>query len=287
MNLDRKRAGDAFREYTARYDVQDEKVRLKVEHTWRVAELCERIARSLGMTKEEQELAWFAGLLHDVGRFEQLRRYGTFIDAQSIDHARYGAKILFGKALTEQVLRQGQVHLRGQEEAGAKEAGSIRDYAADPQEDVLLCTAVAWHSAYRIPEGLDERTARFCNILRDADKIDILKVNVDFPLEEIYNVSTQELRSCQASPEVMDAFYEEHAVLRSLKRTAADHLIGHVSLVYELVYPVSLRIVREQGYLEKMLSFASDNPVPREQFAAVRAHMGDWLAKNERRRNGD
>ena len=138
---------------------------------------------------------------------------------------------------------------------------------------------MAWHSAYRIPEGLDERTARYCNILRDADKIDILKVNVDFPLEEIYNVSTQELRSCQVSPEVMTAFYEEKAVLRSLKKTAADHLIGHVSLVYELVFPVSLRIVQEQGYLEKMLSFASDNPVTREQLAAVRTHMEAYLAK--------
>lgn len=254
MKIDRKRASDAFREYTSHYNVQDDKVRLKIEHTWRVAQLCERIAQSLEMTEEEQDLAWLAGLLHDVGRFEQLKRYGTFIDAQSIDHAKYGAEILFS-------------------------SDRIRDYISDSEEDELLCTAVAWHSAYRIPEGLDERTAKYCNILRDADKIDILKVNVDFPLEEIYNVSTQELRSCQVSPEVMTAFYEEKAVLRSLKKTAADHLIGHVSLVYELVFPVSLRIVQEQGYLEKMLSFASDNPVTREQFAAVRTHMEAYLAK--------
>ena len=254
MKIDRKRASDAFREYTSHYNVQDDKARLKIEHTWRVAQLCERIAQSLEMTEEEQDLAWLAGLLHDVGRFEQLKRYGTFIDAQSIDHAKYGAEILFS-------------------------SGRIRDYISDSEEDELLCTAVAWHSAYRIPEGLDERTARYCNILRDADKIDILKVNVDFPLEEIYNVSTQELRSCQVSPEVMTAFYEEKAVLRSLKKTAADHLIGHVSLVYELVFPVSLRIVQEQGYLGKMLSFASDNPVTREQFAAVRTHMEAYLAK--------
>lgn len=262
MTIDRRRAREAFAGYAARYNAADPKVKLKIDHTYRVAALCDRIAASLGLPPEERDLAWLCGLLHDVGRFEQLRRYGTFNDAESIDHAAMSARVLF-------------------------EEGRVRDYLDDPSRDELLRTAVAWHSAYRIPEGLDERTARFCNILRDADKIDILKVNVDFPLEEIYNVSTQELRSCQASPEVMDAFYEEHAVLRSLKRTAADHLIGHVSLVYELVYPVSLRIVREQGYLEKMLSFASDNPVTREQFAAVRAHMGDWLAKNERRRNGD
>ncbi len=277
MRIDRKRASGAFREYTAHYDAQDDKVRLKIEHTWRVAQLCETIARSLDLPEEECDLAWLSGLLHDVGRFEQLRRYGTFIDAQSIDHARYGAQILFGNGLTDAVLdRTGPEET---EDAERERPGSIRDYAESPQEDRLLCTAVAWHSAYRIPDGLDERTARFCNILRDADKIDILKVNVDFPLEEIYNVSTQELRSCAVSPEVMAAFYEEHAVLRSLKKTAADHLIGHISLVYELVFPVSLQLIRQQGYLEKMLSFPSDNPETQKQFAAARAHMEAYLAE--------
>ena len=258
MKIDRKQASEAFEKYTARYNAQDEKVRLKIEHTWRVARLCETIARSLGLPEEETDLAWLIGLLHDVGRFEQLRHYGTFIDAESIDHAQYGAQLLFGSE--------------------AAETGGIRSFAADPSEDALIHTAVAWHSAYRIPDGLDERTARFCNILRDADKIDILKVNVDFPPEEIYNVSAQELRSCQVSPEVMAAFYEEHAVLRSLKKTAADHLIGHASLVYELVFPVSLRIVEEQGYLEQLLSFRSENPLTREQFAEAGKHMEAWLA---------
>ena len=76
----------------------------------------------------------------------------------------------------------------------------------------------------------------------------------------------------------MAAFYEEHAVLRSLKKTAADHLIGHASLVYELVFPVSLRIVEEQGYLEQLLSFRSENPLTREQFAEAGKHMEAWLA---------
>ena len=42
----------------------------------------------------------------------------------------------------------------------------------DASCDELLWTAVFYHSAYRIPEGLEERTAMFCHILRDADKVD-------------------------------------------------------------------------------------------------------------------
>lgn len=240
--------------YVSDYNAQDEKIRLKIEHTLRVAALCDRIAASCGLTGEAKDLAWLTGLLHDVGRFEQLRNYGTFIDAESIDHAVYGAQILFDQ-------------------------GKIRDYAPEDTEDQLLWNAVNWHSAYRIPEDLDERTQMYCNILRDADKIDILKVNVDFPLEEIYNVTTEELRNAAVSPEVLQAFYEEHAVLRSLKKSAADYIVGHISLIYELVYPESLRITREQGFLDVLMDFWSYNPETTQAFERIREHMGEYLRK--------
>lgn len=254
MRIDREKAEQTFLAYVSNYNTQDEKVRLKVEHTLRVAQLCDRIAASCGLTGDAKDLAWMIGLLHDVGRFEQLKNYGTFIDSQSIDHAVYGAQILF-------------------------EQRKIRDYVSEETEDQLLQNAVRWHSAYRIPEDLDERTAMYCHILRDADKIDILKVNVEFPLEEIYNVSTEELRSAAVSPGTLQAFYEEHAVLRTLKMSVADHIVGHISLVYELVYPESLRIAREQGFLEKMMGFHSENPETEAIFEKIRAYMRAYLLR--------
>lgn len=258
MNIDRKKVLQAFESYVGNYDRTDEKVRLKIEHTYRVSELCESIACSLKLCSKEADLAWLLGILHDVGRFEQLKNYGTFIDAQSIDHALYGAEILF-------------------------EQGKIRDYIEGEQEDALLRTAVACHSAYRLPEDLDERSRMFCQILRDADKIDILKVNVDFPLEEIYNVTSRELYTCQVTDEVMEAFEEGHAVLRNLKKTPVDHLVGHISLVYELVYPRSLFLADKQGYIDKLLAFQSENPRTKEQFAHIREVMKQYLeGKNVR-----
>lgn len=40
-------------------------------------------------------MAWLIGILHDIGRFEQLRRYQTFFDYRSMDHAKYGVHVLF------------------------------------------------------------------------------------------------------------------------------------------------------------------------------------------------
>lgn len=257
MQINRQKVTETFQKYVDNYNSTDEKVRLKIEHTYRVSELCESIAKSLRLDAKDCTLAWLLGMLHDIGRFEQLKNYGTFIDAQSIDHAMYGAQVLF-------------------------EQGRIRDYIEDDSEDKLIKTAVAYHSAYRLPEVLDERTKMFCQILRDADKIDILKVNVDFPLEEIYNVSTKELLTAEVSEEVMEAFAEGHAVLRSLKKTPADHVVGHISLIYELVYPRSFIFVREQGYVQKLLDFQSENPTTREQFRRIKKQMKGYLQEVEK-----
>lgn len=262
IKFDRTHVREVFQAYTDAYDASDEKIQLKIDHTYRVAELCQRIARSEGMPEEEVELAWLLGMLHDVGRFEQLRRYGTFNDAVSVDHAGLGADILFREK---------------SEPKGSVTGGNIRAYIPDIGEDDLIETAIRVHSAYRIPENLDARTEKLCHILRDADKIDILRVNVEVPLEEIYNTTTEELRNAEVTERVMESFYEHHATLKSLKRTPADHVVGHISLVYELVFPESFRIVEEQGYLEQLMCFESRNPKTRKQFGELRAEMERYL----------
>ena len=167
----------------------------------------------------------------------------------------------------------GVTPFRGKMEALA----GVRDYLDDAGADALLLTAVEWHSAFRLPEALDDRTRLFCQILRDADKIDILRVNVETPMEEIYNVSTAALRRSPVTPAVLDAFYAHHCVLHSLKQYPADNAVGHASLVFELCYPESLRIVDEQGWLWRLLDFKTDNPDTASAFAAIRDELHRWL----------
>ena len=255
MTVDRQKVLDAFAAYIRPYDAQDPKVSLKIHHTYRVAALCEQIGRSIALEGTALDLAWLCGMLHDVGRFEQLRRYNTFMDAQSVSHAALSVSVLFDE-------------------------GRIRDYLDDTNADSLLRAAVEWHSAFRLPDSLDERTQRFCQILRDADKIDILRVNVETPMEEIYNVTTAQLRQSPVTPAVLDAFYEHHCVLHSLKKWPADNAVGHASLVFELCYPESLRIVDEQGWLWRLLAFKTDNPDTARAFEKITAEMKRWLKAN-------
>ena len=254
MKIDREKARTAFAEYAANYDSSNEKVRLKIEHTYRVTGLCEQIAESLALPEADTDIAWLLGLLHDVGRFEQLRIYGTFQDSMSVDHAAFGAELLF-------------------------QQGMIRDYVQDREADALLEKAIRLHNVYRLPEELSEREKCFVNILRDADKIDILRANVEFPLEKIYNVSTNELKWAEISEDVLENFRAGRTSLRNGRRTVADSIVNQIAFAYELVYPISLKIMTEQGYLQQFMTFASDNPVTQEQFRIVRGCMEDYLKR--------
>ena len=97
MKIDRVKAKKVFDDYVKNYNSNDEKIKLKIDHTYRVSDLCEKIALSLGMNNEDVDIAWLTGLLHDIGRFEQVKRYGTFNDPKSVDHAKLGSSILFSE----------------------------------------------------------------------------------------------------------------------------------------------------------------------------------------------
>ena len=98
--MNRTKATAAFDAYVSNYDPDNPMIHLKVVHSYKVAEIAERIARSLS-NEELVDFAWLLGLLHDIGRFEQVRRYDTFVDSQSVDHAELGADILFKENLID------------------------------------------------------------------------------------------------------------------------------------------------------------------------------------------
>ncbi|MBO5939770.1 MAG: HD domain-containing protein, partial [Kiritimatiellae bacterium] len=67
---------------------------LKLHHTDMVVANAKAIIEGEGMDAETAEVCELAALLHDTGRYEQLRRYNTFRDSDSIDHAVFSYDIV-------------------------------------------------------------------------------------------------------------------------------------------------------------------------------------------------
>ena len=63
MLLDREKVTRAFDQYVSDYNADDPKIRLKIDHTYRVAALCEQIGQAVPVG--DTDLVWLCGMLHD------------------------------------------------------------------------------------------------------------------------------------------------------------------------------------------------------------------------------
>ncbi|WP_308622967.1 HD domain-containing protein [uncultured Enorma sp.] len=263
--IDRNRARAAFDSYVAGYDVANPRIALKVEHTLHVMELCERIARETGFTPAGVDLAWLCGMLHDIGRFEQLRRWDTFSDAASTSHAALGVEVLFGSE---------------DHGSGTGATGIIHRFidSNDELEEVIRA-AVGFHSDYRLPEDLDVRARALCDVVRDADKLDILRVASTDTVETVLNATEDELLVSAVSPAIEDAFFEHRTACYSERITPVDYLVNLACFAYELVYPASLEIADEQEYLYRALErpFGIERPFENKVTAQLMNRMDGHL----------
>lgn len=283
FEINRAKVEKAFQDYSSAYDTTDAKVKLKVDHTYRVAALSDCITDSLGMTGFDKEFAWLVGMLHDIGRFEQLRRYHTFRDALSVNHAELSADILFQEKLIERFIRikpdvSDKTAFSGKE-ALTGETKHVGSKVSDDNDFLSLEKAIRLHNVYQLPDDLTAREYRFATILRDADKLDILRVNVETPRRDIYDVPDDIFLHADISDAVYENILHCRNLHRNMIKTPADLLLGHISFVFGLVYPISVRLMKEQGYLETVLQFPSRNEKTRQRFIIIRDVVHKYIEK--------
>lgn len=225
MIIDMIEAKKAFKEYVKKYNPEDEKIKIKIVHIEKVAENSKRIAQNLGLSQEDVELAELIGLLHDIGRFEQVRLYHTFVDKDSINHGKYGAKILF-------------------------EDGLIRNFIKDNKFDKIIKLAIVNHNRADIEEDLTERERLHAKIIRDADKTDIFRILISGDKKAIWEKA--DLSDEKISDEIYREFVEDKRINYKERKTSADILVSHFNYVYDLNFPETRKIIRDNKYIDKL-----------------------------------
>ena len=140
---------EEFEKYVNNYDLNNIKIKLKYDHSIRVMQLSQKYSKKLGFSDYDIKLASLIGLLHDIGRFEQLKQYDSFEDEKTIDHANLGVKILFCDGLIEKFWNKKE------------------DYE-------LIEFAIKNHNKMKVEETTNERFLKFAKLIRDIDKIDII-----------------------------------------------------------------------------------------------------------------
>ena len=242
---------EEFKNYTNNYLDYGEMITLRISHTLRVVDYCERIAKSLNLTEEEVEIAKIIGLLHDIGRFEQWKQYNTFVDRNSIDHADFGVEVLL-------------------------KDNYIRKYIKDDKYDEIILNSIKYHNKYEIPSDLDEKNTLFAKLIRDADKIDILYLRVIGELKT-------EVDDNPINETIYNTLMNKKSIDRKDLKTKTDRLGVSLGFIFDINYKESFSILKEKNYMNLVIDVfeeKANNEKLKEQLKEIRKVINEYIEVN-------
>ncbi len=215
----------------------DRNILLKEDHTHRVCRNILLLCRSLNLTQADCCLAESIALFHDIGRFEQYRRYRTFNDMKSENHAYLGLWVMAKHPIMSEM---------------------------NLAERRMMTKAIAYHNAATLPENASESELLFMKLIRDADKLDIWKVVIDYYHERTKNPNkTIELDlpdSSECSPKALEALRQGRFALTQDMKTLNDFKLLQISWAFDLNFKKSFQILSDQKYIEHISETLPDIP---------------------------
>ena len=232
---------EEFDKYVKSFDMKNSNIDYKYRHSYRVYKLCERIADDLKLNDEDILLASIIGLLHDIGRFEQLKRYSHYDDI-NLDHAEYGANLLFKNNLIDKF--------------------KINEKYYD-----IIEFSIRNHNKYSIEKINDKRKLLFAKIVRDADKIDIIKalaIYKDLKFQDGFdNISYNASKS----------FFNNKQIINKDKKSKSDRVIGVLSMVFDINIDSAIKIIKDEELIKNLYNLLENKKVFERYFEYMNEYI--------------
>lgn len=256
-----------FEQYVEGFSSSDPAVKaniiLKREHSRRVSKEIADLAQFIGV--EDKDIPWIRvmGLLHDIGRFEQFTVYRTFDDRKSEDHAALGIKVLDEQAVLKEFERERE----------------------------LICTAIQYHNKASLPPEMTVLQRFYAELLRDADKLDILKVFTDLYGKNNGKAHSSVELELPNTEGISDGLYR--ALLnREIGNFKDVHNINDFKLlkvgwIFDINFLPTLQRVNQRGYLDIVRRTLPSIPKVDRIFKAVYQYMEETLENKQIPGKGD
>ncbi len=225
--------------------------RLKEIHTYYVYMAISDIAHELDLPMHQRLVSKLLGLLHDVGRFEQFKKYDTFNDSQSINHSCFGAKMI-------------------------EELGFLEGLDKDDADAIL--TAVRYHGVRDIPADLPDEQKFYLRMIRDADKLDIFRVTAEKYIAYLrdpkaFRIEMNIPEEGKCNPVFLKALLNNELLDYEKMESMEDMKLLQLGWVYDLNFEPTMRKIKARRYLEMLIDL-----LPREEeIMAVCRHILEEL----------
>ena len=225
----------------------DRNILLKRDHSLRVLREAEALAAAEIPDAETRNLTEIAALLHDLSRLEQFRKFRTYNDLASFDHGNRSAEL-------------------------AEEMRLLDGLDAAAQTDIL--DAIRHHNKLALPENLSPRGAVIARAVRDADKLDIFPILLEYLAQPDNEVVVLNLKpSRELTPTVLNDMLAGRCPRLRALRTKTDFLDAKLLWINDLNFRHSLQEFRRRNYVGRLAHYLPDTPEVRTIRAAIEARL--------------
>ena len=229
--IDLQKARLAFKEYINRYDNQnDPGFNLKVVHTYHVVENAIMIAKKLKLSEEDINLAGLIAILHDIGRFDELKNLKKF-DSIGNDHAMFASKLLFDEGL-------------------------INNFIDNNKYNNIIKKAIENHNKKTIEENLSKQELLHAKIIRDADKLDNYRVKIEEDIKNIFPGivnNKEEIENSLISDKVYNSIINKKCVDIKDRAYPLDYWVCILAFTFDINFKETLSIIKENDYINILI----------------------------------
>lgn len=215
-----------YEKYIKKYDCDNEKILMEIQHMYKTSQNAKWLAESLELSKEDIKLAQVIGLLHNIGKLEQIKQFETLMDKNSMNHAEYAVKVLF-------------------------KDNFIRSFIEENKYDEIIKLAIQNHNKPKIENINNDKELIQCKIIRDADKLNIFNMILNNDLKITYPIESYTKE--KISDKVKKEFIKEKIVTYKNINSCADLLAMQIALVFDINYLYSLKKINDENYLERII----------------------------------
>lgn len=249
-----------FEEYVRRFAEKDGQLppmlKLKSDHSRRVADNAAGIGHDLGFDDGDTRAARMLGLLHDIGRFTQFTDHQTLRDELSFNHGQRGAHIM--------------------EKCPALAVCSDKDR-------LRIIAGISHHNSANLPKGLEPDILEFAKLARDADKLDIFSVlynswkNGD--LLHNPDIVLMVKLDGRVNPSALEEIKRKQAVSVKNVKSLMDFFILQLSWVYDLNFRPSYQRLISRKVIDNIAEVLPPTAEIKEQIAAAKKYVQAQLAE--------
>lgn len=226
-------------------------ISLKEYHTLRVCKEILYIGRKLHFNQSELLLAESMALFHDVGRFEQFKRFQSFDDRTTVNHAQLSVDMI----IRDNILS-----------------------SLSPEDQKEIIKAVLHHNQHHLPSGSDHEWI-YAKLLRDADKLDIYRVVTTYYQEKQTNPNAALdfglPHKSEYSKKILEDLLNNHTTNWEYVTTSTDMILLQIGWIFDINYLPTFQRLKQKQYVYTLIELLGDAELKHQ----IRDHVQQYFKK--------